>query len=411
MKKFWKGLLILLAVVAVALLIGAGVFYFMAKNTDIPKLYFEGDISQMLEKSDVRNIAVTYDDGERQIQGFAELKIQGTSSIRYDKKNYTIKFYKDADHEDKLKIDVGWGEQSKYCLKANWIDRTHARNVVTAKLVSQAQAKYDVLTQAPKNGAVDGFPVEIYSNGKFLGLYTFNIPKDAWQFAMDEDNPNHLVICSEEANSTDFEEVSFQLWELEVGEETEETAEKIGALFDFITKSSDEEFKENFEKYLDLDAALNYHVFCKTAFLVDNLGRNMILCTYDGVKWYPCLYDMDSSWGSDCEGDGLWEYDEWRLDLSDNLLMKRLEEHFPQELSQRYSELRQEILSREHIMEEFERFRDDIPELTFVKEGMRWGDGVIRRVEDLPGFGYEQIEDYLDTVLDDLDAEYAAMAQ
>ena len=40
MKKFWKGLLILLAVVAVALFFGAGVLYFIAQNKDITKLNF-----------------------------------------------------------------------------------------------------------------------------------------------------------------------------------------------------------------------------------------------------------------------------------------------------------------------------------------------------------------------------------
>lgn len=134
----------------------------------IPKLYFEGDISEMYEKSDVREIFVEYVDGERSFQGFAQLKVQGSSSLAYDKKNYTIKFYHDRNGEEKMPVDVGWGEQNTYCLKANWIDRTHARNLVTAKLASQVQQKYGLLTQAPRNGLVDGFPVEIYSNGDFL---------------------------------------------------------------------------------------------------------------------------------------------------------------------------------------------------------------------------------------------------
>ena len=68
-------------------------------------------------------------------------------------------------------------------MKANWIDRTHARNVVSAKLAGRMQEKYGLLMESPNHGAVDGFPVEIYNNGKFYGLYTFNIPKDTWQFA------------------------------------------------------------------------------------------------------------------------------------------------------------------------------------------------------------------------------------
>ena len=30
-----------------------------------------------------------------------------------------------------------------------------------------------------------------YLNDEFLGIYTMNIPKDAWMFNMDEDNEKH----------------------------------------------------------------------------------------------------------------------------------------------------------------------------------------------------------------------------
>ena len=62
-------------------------------------------------------------------------------------------------------------------------------------------------------------------------------------------------------------------------------------------------------------------------------------------------------------------------------------------------------------MAEFEAIRDEIPTLSFVKEAIRWGSDAIRRTEDLPGYNYEQIEAYLDTVTDDLDATYAAMLE
>ena len=257
------------AIVAIALVLCAAILVSVAgvaiacRNTDIPKLYFEGNIEKMYEKSDVRDISFTYDDGESVTKGYATLKVQGTSSLGYDKKNYTINMYADEAHEEKLKIDLGWGAQSKYCLKANWIDRTHARNIVTANLVTQMQQKYNLLTEAPRNGAIDGFPIEIYNNGSFHGLYTFNIPKDDWQFAMDGDNPDHIVLGGEwhnddglfKAQATDFE-----TWSVEVGEESEETLAKLNRLLEFFVSTSDEEFKANFDQYMNLDALLNYYI-------------------------------------------------------------------------------------------------------------------------------------------------------
>ena len=408
MKKKLKTALLVLVIVLVS---AAAIFGMFWQNTDIPKLYLEGDISEMLEKSDERNISFTYDDGEQKISGFAEIKIQGTSSIFYEKKNYTLKFYEDAEHEDKLKIDVGWGAQSKYCMKANWIDRTHARNVVSARLVSQMQEKYGLLEDTPNHGAVDGFPVEIYSNGQFLGLYTFNIPKDEWQFNMDGDNPDNIVIGGElwEPSNYFLELPDFTTWAVEVGEESNETKEKMDRLFDFIINSSDEEFKANFEEYLDLNSVLNYYVFADISYLRDNLGKNMLIATYDGRKWYLSLYDLDSSWGAFTDGKSLYPYEEELLDMSINNLFARVERCFGKELAQRYFELRADVLSNENIMAEFEAFREEIPALTFVKETLRWGNGLIRKPADMPGYDYSQIEKYLNSVSPRLDAKYTEM--
>ena len=162
----------------------------------IPKVYFEGDISNMTSKEDERKISLKYVSNDINFESYALIKIQGTSSVYFEKKNYNIKLYEDENYEEKNKVDVGWGEQNKYCLKANWIDKTHARNVVTAKLAAEVQAKYNILNDTPNNGTIDGYPVEIYINDEFLGLYTWNIPKDAWMFNMDEDNENHIVFAN-----------------------------------------------------------------------------------------------------------------------------------------------------------------------------------------------------------------------
>ena len=405
--SIWKKVLCICVAVLVA---AALVFVYAWNHTPIPKLYLEGDISEMQKKSDVRSVAFSYDDGDQNYSGYAEIKVQGTSSLAYEKKNYTLKFYEDEAHDSKMKIDVGWGPQNKYCMKANWIDRTHARNVVTARLASQMQAKYDLLTDAPKNGLVDGFPIEIYNNGEFLGLYTFNIPKDAWQFAMDEDNPDHIVICGEGWDDANLfkAEPDFATWAVEVSEESDETLEKMKRLFNFVNNSSDEEFKENFEEYLNLDSALNYYIMTDLAYLADNRGKNMLIATYDGLHWYLSLYDLDTSWGTDYSGLELWDYEHELVKLDRSRLFERMETVFSAELAQRYFELREELLSNENIMAEFESFRDQIPALTFLKEIVRWGEGTIRKREELPGAEYDQIRQYLDSVSARLDEKYSA---
>lgn len=410
-KRVFKYILVLALVVflAAAVLIG----YLLWEERNIPRLYFEGDISGMEEKTDIRDIEFVYENGDETISGYAEIKPQGTSSLVYDKKNFTIKFYEDAQHDEKLRIDVGFGSQYKYCLKANWVDRTHSRNIVTARLAHQIQQKYGLLTQAPRSGLVDGFPIEIYANGEFHGIYTFNIPKDAWQFNMDEDDPNHIVVSGKTYTPTNlFQELpNLGVWEVEVGPENDETLAKLTRMFEFVLNSSDEEFVEHFEEYLDLDAALNYYIMVDYCHLADNHGQNMLLATYDGMKWYLSLYDLDTSWGTTWNGYGVHNYQEELLDMSRNNLFARMETCFGKELSRRYFELREEFLNKEHVMAEFYAFEDDIPAMAVIRETLQWGKGMLKKRTDIPGAELTQIEEYIDCVEARLDAKYAALAE
>lgn len=367
----------------------------------IPRLYIHGDLSKMKDKTDVERVSVEYRDENQRFTAYAKLKIQGTSSIYYNKKNYTIKFY-DSTFSRRENVDLGWGGQSKYCLKANWIDKTHARNLVTAQLATEMQRKYGILEQAPRNGLVEGYPIEVFANGKFHGLYTMNMPKDAWSFGMDEANKDHLVFCGRLWEDANFFEAmpDYGTWSIEVGEPTDENLEKLNRLFRFVMDSSDEEFKQHFGEYLDLKAAFNYIVLCDLAQMEDNFGKNILLVTYDGSLWYPTLYDMDTTWGMEYNGRELYNYTDVAT-ADKNRLFRRIRENFGQELSQHYFELREDILTREHIMESFYAFAEQIPQQSLDREKARWGTP--------PGFDYDQIEAFLDVRLPLLDEYMAAL--
>ncbi|MBO5852338.1 MAG: CotH kinase family protein [Clostridia bacterium] len=368
----------------------------------VPKLYFTGNMSGMSQKSDVRQITYSYKTTTQVINGAAKIKVQGSSSLSYEKKNYTINFYKDNTYSKKATVDVGWGAQNEYCLKANWIDKTHCRNVVTAKLVGQMQKEYKLFMDCPNNGAVDGFPIEVYINGEFHGVYTMNIPKDAWMFNMDEDNPNHIVICGENwTDVTYFKALptDFSGWSVEIGEENDQTLAKIQRLARFIKDSSDAEFKKNFSQYLNLDATLNYYILMRFAYMRDNSAKNMLLATYDGNIWYPSLYDLDTTWGTYWTGKKLDSYKSYLLPAGESLLWKKLENSFAKEIAERYFELRKTVLSKKNILDEFNSFYDSIPDAALAMEKAKWD----KPDAPIPGYDISQIEDYLDTVIPKFD--------
>lgn len=372
-----------------------------------PRLYFTGNMTEMTSKKDVREITFEYVSKQQKITGAAKIKVQGTSSLAYDKKNYTINIYQDGNYTQKMGVDVGWGAQTEYCLKANWIDKTHARNVVTAKIAGEVQKKYGLLNVAPNNGAVDGFPVEVFINGSFHGLYTMNIPKAEWMFAMDDKNPNHIVICGENWNDPVlFKEIPTDLadWTVEVGPEDDETLKKVQRLVAFVRDSSDEEFKANFDQYLNLDSTLNYYVMANYCWLPDNTGKNMLFVTYDGKVWYPSLYDLDTSWGTHWRGNSLYDYTNKLLSMGDSLFWKRIETLYRNEIAARYFELRATILDTGYVMSKFNGFYNSIPQAVLNREIAKWDVGATGT--PIPGYPVSQIKEYLDSVIPRLDAKY-----
>ena len=370
------------------------------EKKSIPRLDFYGGVDQLRSKEEEIKIQVKYNSDDIKFNGYAKIKWQGSSSIAYAKKNYTIKFYKDANLEDKLKIDFGWGKQNKYCLKANWIDKTHSRNVVTAKLAAKMQKKYKLLEQAPKNGVIDGFPIEIYLNNNFLGLYTLNIPKDAWMFGMDDDNPKHTVLAGETYNAPAFfkETVTeFYDFGLEAGVENQETLNALNRLIVFVRDSSDEEFRNNISNYLNLDSMLNYYCFMQVAQMKDNNAKNMLLVTYDHKVWYTSLYDLDTTWGTYWDGSKLYNYNNYVG--TESILWNKMKRVFADELADRYFELREDILSKDNIMNEFNSFYNSIPKETWIKENNRW--------KNIPGYDLSQINNFLTVRLPVMDKFFA----
>ena len=357
----------------------------------IPKVSFWGDLSNISSKKEKRKIFVKYESKDKKFESHALIKWQGTSSLNYTKKNYTISFYENDKYKQENKIDVGLGgAQNIYCLKANWIDKTHARNIVTARIVSKIQDKYNLFEDTPNHGLINGFPVEIYLNGEFLGLYTWNIPKAAWMFNMDETNKNHIVFVGEKRSTTTFfkeEATEYGNWELEVGTENEETLEKLNRLINFVNNSDNETFKNEFEKYLNLDATINYLIMMELANMNDNFSKNMLLVTYDGKVWYPSLYDLDTTWGTRWDGKEKLDYYDFSY-VTRSKLWERVIENYSYEVAERYFELRKDILTKESIMKEFNDFYKSIPEETRIKESERW--------ENIPGYDYSQIEEFLD---------------
>ena len=361
----------------------SGIRVFEPRENDIPKVFINGAIPTT--KDDVL-AELTYISKTLNFHSYIEIKCQGTSSMKYPKKNFTIKLYEDEARSIKKKIPFkNWGEQNKFCLKANWIDISHSRNVVSARIWSdivKTRSNYnelpELLTTSPNQGAIDGFTIKVYNNGIYQGRYTWNIPKDKWMFNMDDELDTHCVLCGENYDSGCFRaeaKIDGSDWSDEIHDTVPDTIKtRWNEVIDFVMNSSDEEFKTNLQNYFDIPSLIDYHLYGMAMCGSDSYGKNQIYMTYDGNKWIASMYDLDTTWGMYWNGETLVAADYARTKFEDyvngrlgNLLYARMEQNFYEELQARWVELKAGPLSLMNIINRFERFTDNIP-VELIKE-------------------------------------------
>lgn len=303
---------------------------FQYNKYGLPILYINGDISKMTKDD---KVTLNYVYGDK--TGTCTMKWQGSSSLAYPKKNYTIVF------DNAFEAVEGWGKQNKYCLKANYIDFSHSRNICSANIWSNL-VKYrranvlpetvfnkseaitgnkilndetilNNLANTPNNGAIAGFPILLIINEKYVGLYTLNIPKEGWLFGMDGATVNGAFVCAEGGDvsgacsfKTSDNIFSNSGFELEYNSETltEEMLENsLKTLINTcIAINEGTEDISALDPYIDWPSVIDYMLYALSAGHLDGLIKNYILATYDGVKWFMSAYDMDSTFGLNWDG-------------------------------------------------------------------------------------------------------------
>lgn len=341
---------------------------------DIPKLYLTGDTTGMSKE-----VAVTLSWVYGENSGSCTLKWQGSSSIAWAKKNYTIKL-------DNA-IDIGYGAQKKYCLKANYIDFSHARNIVSARIwgmmVASRKNVIGKLTDSPNYGAVNGFPVAIVLNGEFHGLYTFNIPKDGWMMNMGS-GTQECILCADHSTATQFKgeatlvgETDFEIEYITDENNTAWAKTSVNRLINACINSNGDDLDTTIAQYLDWESAIDYYILVALLDGQDMLDKNYILATYDGVKWFFSAYDMDTSYGLKWDGSyfskaSYGDQTSFAAYAIKHRLMELIKRFKTNALKARYAELRADVLSESTIAREFERFACGIPSRLLDEDRNVW---------------------------------------
>lgn len=350
---------------------------FPYESYNLPILKLTGSMKD-ISKSNKVNLTYTY--GE--LSGSCTLKWQGASSIAYDKKNFTITF------GAAQTIVESWGAQKKYCLKANYVDFSHCRNIVAAKLWGQAlrtrSKRNEKLYPLPNGGAIDGFPIMLVINDEYQGIYTFNIPKDKWMFGMTDGARECILTAETHAKGTQFAEeakvdaTDFEMEYVPDEANTQWVKDSVNTLIRTVMNFSGTtaaEVDSVIGPYLDIDSAVDYFIITCMFALTDNLDKNYILLTFDGVKWMFSEYDLDTAFGNRWDGKTYYNPSTivtLKSFANTHKMMGILYNCDKDKIKARYAALRKNVLSEGNVQTTVSNFLVDIPKGLLDEEVVLW---------------------------------------
>ena len=287
------------------------------------------------------------------------LRIQGTSSTKYPRKNYRLYFSRFDEYGTELYVNgvkvesltysfkPGAKPVSIFCLKADFSDSTSTHNTGIARLLNDTWKTCGFKTPPQEvddsvRTAIDGFPMDLFyaeetdGTNTYLGKYNFNNDKSESGFVFgfeniegyndaatlgEDENPciclefldNGAALCNfqtEDDVESDLDANFDDALEFRFPEgakwATASQAHKNAVIRLFIwferVKNDSATFYEEVSQYFNVDSLTAWYIYTEYFMAVDQRAKNMMLATWDLVHWYFLPYDSDTVLGdrNDC---------------------------------------------------------------------------------------------------------------
>ena len=338
----------------------------------LPVMIVTGDIpilENTTNKKETIYVNIRYENRQDPERSFtmenATMTPQGTSSMYYPKKNFRI--YTKKNNDTVLRIgssEFGKGrivENKLYafkekaqpvqtwCLKADYAESSSTHNTGVARLWNDAleniqiNGKYVGRTLAQQAAidnnydydvrtTVDGFPIVMFYHQTeddpliFLGKYNFNNDKSTESVFGFKDIPgfdNTHMQCWEQldsgnayglfnGNPDNFDDNWSDAFEGRYPDGNEDISDlKTFYTWVYSCKDNQSKFDSEWGDHIDKYKMSAYYVYLMRFGGVDQVAKNAMLTSEDGVKWFFINYDNDTIFGLD--NDGLLKYS-WDID-------------------------------------------------------------------------------------------------
>ena len=301
-----------------------------------------------------------YDGDGRYFKKRVKVAAQGNYTLKFPKKNFSCQFC-DNDGEEDEEVDISFGDwvaQDGFHFKACYTDYFRGIGEIGYKVFDRIAAsptpyweRGGYVHESQARCYPDGFPCAVYVEGKFYGLFAWQLKKSRKNMNMKKHVAEHIHLDGSLQNSTLFRgKVRWSQFEVrnpkdlysangsvyngnsplelmddscanyrrdtdseEVKEAKERTVqvkryiEQMSRYWDELNEMEEAgatkwEMKEAIEQRYDIESLLDYCVFFHLSANCDGTLKNWQWFTYDGQKWFVTPYDLDQTFGINLYG-------------------------------------------------------------------------------------------------------------
>ncbi|HGS7444916.1 TPA: CotH kinase family protein [Klebsiella pneumoniae] len=306
-------------------------------------------------------------DGEILNIPYSSISVQGDSSAAYAKKNLNIGLYIDDKYDDLFTLKIGdCLPHDEWVFKANWIDHTNLRNLMSYHLWERMMASRDGWPKRDidnyyvgKTGLDEmdtratgypvGYPCVMYINGDFYGTGALAIGKKKENYNISKNKAEQIMIVMggwkpittmyDNAHVTDSDTIEIKAPKT-VSEET------LGYLqtWDTFANLAQADFTQQAPEHLDTRNVVDFYLLLAVVGATDlfagDKAKNAIFYTWDGTKWYFGPYDLDTTYGLHFNGTQISYAADSAPKTDSGAFWKKILVTYADELAARYAELR-----------------------------------------------------------------------
>ena len=300
------------------------------------------------------------------VEMHAGFKIRGTSSQQWEKKSYRVELW--ADETGTLMADttfLGMRSDDDWNLEAMYNQPLRLRNKIANKLWGEV---YTLPYQANEPEAAPNVAmqyVDVYVNGTHMGVYALSERVDRKLLGLRKYNGNlrGVLFKGNGPGNASFEELpdydnTLDEWgqfEWVYPNENDTLIDWSGlySFVNFVINSTNNAFYSQYSSMFEESNAIDYYLFINAIGALDNMDRNTFIARYKKSSAYFYVpWDMDAILGNDNDG----QHADDVAGLHSNGFFDRLvqdcsSEGFAAKAQQRYNSLREDILTKEHIMD------------------------------------------------------------